>query len=151
MMETPVTLLERVLLRLQELVRDLVDLMEARFELFRLDLAEQLAELIGRLLAWLLLLGLLALGLSFGLLALALWLGGLLGHAAWGFALVGAGLLLLGGLGGRLAFSVIGRAVRRGILRALLAETIGEDSRGPHRSAADAAPPGAATRTNARP
>lgn len=75
MMETPVTLLERVLLRLQELVRDLVDLMEARFELFRLDLAEQLAELIGRLLAWLLLLGLLALGLSFGLLALALWLG----------------------------------------------------------------------------
>jgi len=81
--------IERLAEETRALVDDLADWVELKITLTRLEIEEQLNEALNRM-ASQAIAGIIALfGVGFLSMALALALGSLLGHAAWGFLIVG--------------------------------------------------------------
>jgi hypothetical protein len=136
-MTEKVTLVERLLLRLRELVRDISDLLEIRLQLLQLDLLDRATELCGRLVGILLIFLLLFGGVGLLLLALSWWLGTLLGSPMWGFGVIGLGLCLVAWGVYRFALPGIERAVRRALLRIVFSQSDApKENHGSHRGAA---------------
>jgi hypothetical protein len=80
--------LQRITEQTQGLVQDLTSWIELRIELARLEIEERIEARANDIALGVILAGLGALTGVFGLITVALALGALLGHAAWGFLIV---------------------------------------------------------------
>lgn len=106
--------------RLKRLPTDLKLILEKRFDLFVLELGERIGATAGKLVVAILMVILMAFGILFVLLALAMFLGSVLRNPAGGYALVGVFLFVFAFFCWLLLPGLIERKVRRRVVETLI-------------------------------
>ncbi|MEX0609230.1 MAG: phage holin family protein [Balneolaceae bacterium] len=106
--------------RIKHIINELKDYVETRLELVIVNISDKVTLKIGQSIQKLLGFSLLAIGLLFALVALAIFLGELFDQRSLGYVIVSAPLLLIG------VFFAFGkpRAIARGIQESLMEEII---------------------------